>query len=141
MNEGAYDAAGNALRQPAYTIPVPRDEILRLVPAALRFYQRFADLLELSARDRRRLLGLVEGTDLPTAELATEEQFYRLSYLIGSWVDLGGLLGKEGAIHWLKTSRNTGGMAGRSAIIYMIDEGLPGFDYVRREVAYWADKG
>jgi len=127
--------------RPAFTYPVPDDVIRRLAPAALRTYRRLVDLLGLSQFEQRTLLGLAAGEDMPTSEEITEEQFYRLSYVFGIWMDKSALRGEEGAIKWFNTPYDSEEMAGRTPVGYMIDQGLPGFDYLRREAAYWAHNG
>ncbi len=127
--------------RPAFSYPVPDDVIRRLAPAALRTYSRLVDLLGLSQFERRALLAVTDGSDMPTSKEITEEQFYRLSYIFGIWMDAAALRGEEGAIKWFNAPYDSEEMAGRTPIGYMIEQGLPGFDRLRREAAYWAHNG
>lgn len=141
MDEAPPDPAGGALPKPAYTTPVPPEKIARLAPVALRTYQRLADLLELSRGERMALLGLPESAAWPDPVRLGDEQFYRISYLIGIWQDTAGFFSIDIAIRRLKAPRSNDRMAGRSALTYLTEEGLPAFDKLRREAAYWANNG
>lgn len=132
----------NAISKPIYTYPVPRAEIDRLAPAALRVFERVAMHLDLSRFEKMALLGLAEETEMPDAGALTQEQFYRLSYLIGIWTDIGAVFGnKDAIVRWLRAPVHEEKLAGRSYVDYLIGAGLPGFEYVRREAAYWAHNG
>lgn len=132
----------NAISKPLYTYPVPREEIDRLGPAALRFFERVAMHLNLSRFEKMAMLGLAEENEMPDADALTQEQFYRLSYLIGIWTDIGAIFGNKDAIaRWMRAPVHYEELAGCSYVEYLIGEGLPGFDYVRREAAYWAHNG
>jgi hypothetical protein len=141
MDEGPRDPAGGASPRPAYATPVPPEKIARLGPVALRAYQRLTDLLDLSQVERMALLGLPENAAWPDPAKVSDEQFYRISYLIGIWQDTAGFFGIDTAIRRLKAPRSNEWMAGRSAIAYLSAEGLPAFDELRREAAYWANNG
>lgn len=126
----------------AYAYPVPREEIDRLAPAALRAFERIAIHLDLSLSEKRALLGLAETDDMPEASAVTEHQFYRLSYLVGIWLDIGAVFGAtDRIVHWLRVPVHNEEFGGRSCVDYLIGEGLPGFDRVRREASYWANNG
>lgn len=134
-------AAGDAWPLPAHAYPVPREEIDRLAPLGLKLYEELAKKLNLSAEKKAALLGLPLSAVTLKIDALGEEQFYRLSYLVGIYLDVGGLLGKDEAIRWFRTDHNNDEMAGRSPVSYLIEMGLPGFHYLRREVAYWAHNG
>lgn len=107
-------------------------------PTGLKAYGRLANLLELSHGERIALLGLPENAAWPDGATLTDEQFYRISYLIGIWKDTAGLFGIEAAIRRLNSPRQAEPVAGRSLIAYLIDEGMSAFHELRMEAAYWA---
>jgi uncharacterized protein (DUF2384 family) len=130
------------LENPAHSYPVPREEIDRLAPAALRVFERIASHLDLSRFEKMALLGLAEEDEMPETGAISEEQFYRLSYLVGIWLDVGAVFGStEAIVRWLRAPVRNEKFASRSYIDLLIGNGLPGFDYIRREAAYWAHNG
>ncbi|RZK02410.1 MAG: hypothetical protein EOO76_07100 [Novosphingobium sp.] len=142
LEERAADLpAGKDAMVSAHSRPVPRDEIDRLAPVGLRIFEELAQKLGLDPAEKIALLGLPSSAAIPKPYRLSEEQFYRLSYLIGIYIDVGGLLGKEGAIRWFRVACSSGKSAGRSPVTYLIETGLPGFEYLRREAGYWAENG
>jgi len=142
MNEESDEAPGTPGRPPAYANPVPREAIDRLGPVVLKACLRIADHLDLSRGERLALLGLPGEAELPAPDGLSDEQFYRLSYIVGIWLDVGARFGSRDAIvHWLKAPCHDQELAGRNVVEYLIEEGLPGFDYIRRDTAYWACNG
>jgi hypothetical protein len=117
------------------------DEAVRrsLGPTALEFFIRIMHVWQVPIIESRQLLGVAQGTRIENLKLGklSEEQFLRISYLIGIYQALHICRGEKLADRWVGC-RNTNVMfAGRSPLEYMARGGLDAMSNVRRLVDAW----
>lgn len=117
---------------------VPSD-LRRLSPTAVRAFERLADAWELSADERRKLLGDLPSSTYfkyrrtPTAARLTRDTLERISHLLGIFKSINVLLPRrEAADAWIRRPNVAPLFKGRSALDYLLSGDFAALVDVRR---------
>jgi hypothetical protein len=124
-----------------YLPPDFGDETVRrdLGPAALRAITKIMHYWQVPDIESLQLLGLEPKTKIEDLdpERLSEEQFLRISYLIGIYKGLHMYWSKELANRWVGLRNTNTLFAGRSPLEYMAQGGVEALRNVRRMVDAW----
>lgn len=126
-----------------YEPPAPVDlgsaaERKRLSVSGLKAVFRIAGLWRLRDEDVRQLLGGITNGPYyalkknPAHRALTEDEIYRVSYLIGIFKALNILHGKPLADDWVQLPNSNRIFAGHTPLEYMLRGGVPAMQTVRR---------
>ena len=126
-----------------YEPPAPVDlaspaERKRLSASGLKAIFRIAGLWKLRDEDVRQLLGGITNGPYyalkknPAHRALSEDEIYRVSYLIGIFKALNILHGKPLADEWVQLPNSNRIFGGRTPLEYMLRGGVPAMQTVRR---------
>ena len=132
----SYPSSGHDV-SPMVVLLSDHAERERLSPGALRAFFRIMDRWKVRDEDARGLLGGVSnGTyyswKRDSVRVLEEDRLRRISYLVGIFKALHILYGEKLADSWMKMANTNRIFGGRTPLDYLLRNGMPAFETVRR---------
>jgi Protein of unknown function (DUF2384) len=114
------------------------DERKRLSGSSLIGFFKMMEIWKVRDEDARMLLGGISNGPFyemkknPKGKILDVDRMFRVSFLLGIFKAINILHGQELADEWVRLPNRNAMFAGKTALQYMIDGGLPAMQNVRR---------
>jgi hypothetical protein len=114
------------------------DERKRLSGSSLIGFFKMMEIWKVRDEDARMLLGGISNGPFyemkknPKGKILDVDRMFRVSFLLGIFKAINILHGQELADEWVRLPNRNAMFAGKTALQYMVDGGLPAMQNVRR---------